>query len=72
VRELVGAPFWTDAALIAGAGIPTVLYGPAGEGAHAEVEWVDLASLERVRKVIVDTATEWCGENPSFGVGRTA
>jgi acetylornithine deacetylase len=59
-RELVGAPFWTDAALIAGAGTPTVLYGPAGEGAHAEIEWVDLASLERVRKVIVDTATAWC------------
>jgi acetylornithine deacetylase len=59
-QELVGAPFWTDAALIAGAGIPTVLYGPAGEGAHAEIEWVDLASLERVGKVIMDTATEWC------------
>jgi acetylornithine deacetylase len=59
-RDLVGAPFWTDAALIAGAGIPTVLYGPAGEGAHAEIEWVDLASLERVCKVIVDSATEWC------------
>lgn len=58
--DLVGAPFWTDAALVAGAGIPTVLYGPAGEGAHAEVEWVDLASLERVRDVIVRTADEWC------------
>jgi acetylornithine deacetylase len=58
--ELVGAPFWTDAALIAGAGIPTVLFGPAGEGAHAEIEWVDLASLERVRDVIARTATEWC------------
>jgi len=59
-RELVGAPFWTDAALIAAAGIPTVLYGPAGEGAHAEVEWVDLDSLERVREVIERTAAEWC------------
>ena len=59
-HDLVGAPFWTDAALIAGAGIPTVLYGPSGEGAHAEVEWVDLASLERVRDVIVRTAGEWC------------
>jgi acetylornithine deacetylase len=59
-QDLVGAPFWTDAALIAGAGIPTVLYGPAGEGAHAEVEWVDLGSLERVRDVIVRTASEWC------------
>ncbi len=60
-RELAGAPFWTDAALIAAAGIPTVLYGPAGEGAHAEVEWVDLASLERVRDVVARTAAEWCG-----------
>ena len=59
-QDLVGAPFWTDAALIAGAGIPTVLYGPAGEGAHAEVEWVELDSLQRVRDVIVRTATEWC------------
>jgi acetylornithine deacetylase len=59
-QDMVGAPFWTDAALIAGAGIPTVLYGPSGEGAHAEVEWVDLASLERVRDVIVRTASDWC------------
>lgn len=59
-QELVGAPFWTDAALIAAAGIPTVLYGPSGEGAHAEVEWVDLASLRRVREAIAATATEWC------------
>jgi acetylornithine deacetylase len=59
-QDLIGAPFWTDAALIAGAGIPTVLYGPKGDGAHAEVEWVDLDSLERVRDVIVKTTTEWC------------
>jgi acetylornithine deacetylase len=42
-----GIAFWTDAALLAGAGIPTVVYGPAGGGAHADEEWVDLASLER-------------------------
>ena len=55
-----GAPFWTDAALIAAAGIPTVLYGPAGEGAHAAVEWVDLASLDRLRDVVLRVAAEWC------------
>jgi acetylornithine deacetylase len=59
-QGLVGAPFWTDAALIAAAGIPTVLYGPFGEGAHAEVEWVDVSSLGRLRDVIVRTAAEWC------------
>ena len=61
VAKPVGVPFWTDAALIAGAGISTVLFGPAGSGAHAEVEWVDLASLERVREVVLQTAVEWCG-----------
>jgi acetylornithine deacetylase len=59
-REYVGALFWTDAALIAASGIPTVLFGPAGEGAHAEVEWVDLASLDRVREVVGRVAGEWC------------
>jgi acetylornithine deacetylase/succinyl-diaminopimelate desuccinylase-like protein len=61
VDDVVGAPFWTDAALIAGAGIPTVLFGPVGEGAHAEVEWVDLASLERLYEVVARVAGEWCG-----------
>jgi acetylornithine deacetylase len=60
VAEYVGVPFWTDAALIADAGIPTVLFGPVGSGAHADVEWVDLASLERVREVVLQTAVEWC------------
>jgi acetylornithine deacetylase len=61
VDDVVGAPFWTDAALVADAGIPTVLLGPAGEGAHAEVEWVDLNSLERLREVVARIAAEWCG-----------
>jgi acetylornithine deacetylase len=58
--DCVGALFWTDGALIADAGIPTVLYGPAGEGAHAAVEWVDLGSLDRVHDVVRRVAREWC------------
>jgi acetylornithine deacetylase len=58
--EPVGAPFWTDAALIAAAGIPTVLCGPGGEGAHAEEEWVDLGSLARLREVVLRIASDWC------------
>jgi len=61
VDDVVGAPFWTDAALVAAEGIPTILFGPVGEGAHAEVEWVDLASLERLRDVVARVAAEWCG-----------
>ncbi len=62
--ELVGVPFWTDAALLADAGIPTVLFGPAGEGAHAVVEWVDLPSVERCRDVLLAVAREFCGRPP--------
>jgi acetylornithine deacetylase len=57
---LVGVPFWADSALLAGAGIPTVLFGPSGEGAHAEVEWVDLADLERCVEIYVAVASELC------------
>ncbi|NUR77359.1 MAG: M20/M25/M40 family metallo-hydrolase [Thermoleophilia bacterium] len=57
---VVGLPFWTDAALIAAAGIPTLLFGPAGEGAHAAVEWVDVSSLQRCREVYVAVAAALC------------
>ncbi len=57
---VVGVPFWTDAALLAGAGIPTVVFGPAGEGAHADVEWVDLASVERCAEVLAAVTREFC------------
>ena len=60
LTEPAGVLFWTDAALTAAAGIPTVLFGPAGAGAHAAEEWVDLASLERCREVYVATAAALC------------
>lgn len=55
-----GIAFWTDAALVAEAGIPTVLYGPRGAGAHATEEWVELASLERCARVYLETARALC------------
>jgi acetylornithine deacetylase len=58
---IVGVPFWADSGLIAAGGIPTVLFGPAGGGAHAEVEWVELASLDRCREVYVEVARAVCG-----------
>jgi acetylornithine deacetylase len=35
-----GMTFWTDAAILAGAGIPSVLFGPGGAGLHSIVEYV--------------------------------
>jgi acetylornithine deacetylase len=50
-----------DSAILAGAGIPTVVFGPGGEGAHAVVEWVDLASVERCADVLLAAVQEFCG-----------
>ncbi len=58
--EIVGVPYWADSALLAAAGIPTVLFGPRGEGAHAEVEWVDVASLEQCVEIYLAVAAELC------------
>jgi acetylornithine deacetylase len=58
--ELVGVPYWTDAALLAAAGIPTVVFGPGGDGAHAESEWVDLADVERTAEILLATVKEFC------------
>ena len=58
--EITGAPYWTDAAFIGAAGIPTVLFGPGGEGAHADVEWVSLSDTEAVLDTLVEVAGRLC------------
>ena len=54
--KLVGLSYWSDAALAGLAGLPAVLFGPAGHGAHAVDEWVSLNSLvcvyDTLRKLI--------------------
>jgi len=56
VPREVGVGFWMDAAVFSAAGIPTVNYGPLGEGAHAAVEWVDLASVARLVDILAESA----------------
>jgi acetylornithine deacetylase len=50
--RLVGLSFWADSALMGLAGIPSILYGPIGHGAHALDEWVSLESLLNVYEVL--------------------
>ncbi len=57
----MGAGFWCDAALLAQAGIPTVIFGPAGAGAHAAVEYVDLSSVVTCARVLARVIVEFCG-----------
>lgn len=56
-----GVAYWMDAAVFSAAGIPAANYGPAGAGAHEEVEWVDLDSVVTVARVLRDTALRFCG-----------
>lgn len=62
-REIrrVGEGPWMDSALLREAGTDTVVFGPAGEGAHADREWVDASSVVRLARVLAGTAVRYCG-----------
>ena len=59
--SFVGRPYWMDAALLGAAGVDTVVMGPTGAGAHAAVEWVDLASVARLAEILSRAAIDYCG-----------
>ncbi|MGH3074398.1 MAG: M20/M25/M40 family metallo-hydrolase, partial [Gaiellales bacterium] len=56
----IGHAAWMDAAVLSTPGIPTVVFGPSGAGAHAVEEWVDVSSVERCAEVLEAVAREWC------------
>ena len=59
--QVAGVQFWTDAAILSAVGNPAVLFGPSGSGAHAVVEWVDLASVKTCVDIYLETAVSFCG-----------
>ncbi len=56
----IGETYWMDAALIAAAGIETVVLGPVGTGAHADEEWVDLESVAQLAAILALAAARYC------------
>jgi acetylornithine deacetylase/succinyl-diaminopimelate desuccinylase-like protein len=49
-RALAGVDYFTDAAVLAEGGIPSVVYGPGDIAyAHTAAEWLDLAGLETAK-----------------------
>lgn len=50
-----------DTALLAAAGIDTVVIGHGGGGAHAAEEWVDLESAVRLAGILAGAAIAYCG-----------
>jgi acetylornithine deacetylase len=58
--QIAGVQFWTDAAVLSAAGIPAVLFGPSGSGAHAVEEWVDLSSVRICSDIYLATILDFC------------
>jgi acetylornithine deacetylase len=56
----VGMTFWTDAAILGAAGIPSVLFGPGGAGLHSTEEYVRLRDVEICRDALVALARTFC------------
>ena len=52
--------YWADSAFLAQAGIPTVLYGPEGDGAHADIEWVSRSGTTTAATVLTRLAQDFC------------
>lgn len=54
-----GMSFWTDAAILASAGIPSVLFGPGGAGLHSIEEYVNIDDVLVCRDVLAETVTSF-------------
>lgn len=59
-----GMSFWTDAAILGDAGIPSVLFGPGGAGLHSVEEYVELDDVETCAEVLRELAERWSEIHP--------
>ena len=53
-------PFWTDCAILQSAGIPCLMFGVDGGGAHAATEWATVTSVETLADILTDVAVTIC------------
>jgi acetylornithine deacetylase len=58
--RVTGASFWTDAAVLGHAGIPSILFGPGGAGLHSTEEYVNVADVLACRDALVELARGFC------------
>ena len=57
---VISGTYWTDSALLSEKGIPTLLFGVRGEGAHAARESASVRSIEQVTDILTRVAAEFC------------
>ena len=58
----VGMTFWTDAAILGGAGIPSVIFGPGGAGLHGIEEYVVVDDVLRCRDALAELAVAFTAQ----------
>jgi acetylornithine deacetylase len=58
--RITGASFWTDAAVLGHAGMPSVLFGPGGAGLHSTEEYVNVEDVLRCRDTLVELVRRFC------------
>ena len=59
-RKTAALSFWTDAAILGAAGIPSVVFGPGGAGLHGLEEYVLINEVRECRDALIDVATRFC------------
>jgi len=59
--EIYGELWWMDSALLADAGMETVIIGPTGDGIHANDEWVDVESIIQLAQILQESVVQYCG-----------
>jgi acetylornithine deacetylase len=60
IPKITGASFWTDAAVLGHAGIPSILFGPGGAGLHSIEEYVNVEDVLACRAALTELARRWC------------
>ena len=58
--RISGASFWTDAAVLGHAGIPSILFGPGGAGLHSIEEYVNVADVAVCRDALGEMIRRFC------------
>lgn len=58
--DIYGELWWMDSALLADAGMDTVIIGPTGDGLHTIEEWVEIESVVQLAHILRDSALAYC------------